>query len=133
VTTSTYYSLTDLATRVGKDLGVIGAEEVPDGATTAWLSETCSAEIAMLSAIGLPIWNGSDVAVPQEYLTPLSRRIGLAAAVSYGLADPATTQLAMREAERYLTVLANPRGGNPLTLKTNDAMRRTSGFNFTTG
>jgi hypothetical protein len=125
------YSLTDLATRVGKDLGLIGAEEVPEGADMDWLSETCSAEIRMLSAIGIPIWNGSDASVPQEYLTPLSRRIGLAVAASYGLIDPASAQKAMREAEHYLTVMASPRA--PLTTRSNDAMPGRRGFNFTSG
>ncbi len=128
-----YYSLTDLATRVGRDLGIIAAEEVPSGADSDWLSETCSTEIAMLGGIGLPIWNGSDMAVPPVYFTPLSRRIGLAVAVSYGLADPATALMAMREAERYLTLLSNPRRANPLTMRSDDALRRHSGFNFTTG
>ncbi len=134
MTTNTYYSLTDLATRVGRDLGIFGAEEVPSGADFDWLSETCTAEVALLSAIGLPIWNGSEMAVPPEYLTPLSRRIGLAVAVSYGLGDPGSAMLAMREAERYLTVLANPRGRDPLTMRTNESTRgRFSPFDFTTG
>lgn len=130
----TTYSLSDLATRVGKDLGLIAAEETPSAADLDWLEETCSGEIAMLGTIGLPIWNGADVSVPQEYLTPLSRRIGLAVAPSYGLMSPADSILAMREAERYLTVMANPRGGRPLTLDANDAqMGRSRVFNFTTG
>lgn len=131
MTVSTY-SLSDLATRVGKDLGLIAAEETPSAADLDWLSETCSAEIAMLSALGLPIWNGADVAIPQEYLTPLSRRIGLAIAPSYGLADPATAMAAMREAERPLIVMAAPRS-SPLPLRSDDAKRGARGFNFTTG
>ncbi len=48
--------------------------------------------------------------------------------------DQASAQMAMREAERYLTVMANPRPGASLLLKTNDAMpRRIGGFDFTTG
>jgi hypothetical protein len=127
----TTFTLADLAIRVGKDLGVIGAEETPSAPDQVWLEETCSAEISMLSAIGIPIWAGSDAVVPQEYLTPLSRRIGLALAPSFGLIDPATAQVAMREAERYLSVMASPRA--PLTLRSNDAMVGRRTFNFTTG
>ena len=129
----TTYSLSDLATRVGRDIGVIAAEEVPSAPDLDWLQETCSAEIAMLGTIGLPIWNGSDMAVPLEYLTPLSRRIGLAVAPSFGLSDQASALLAMREAERYLTVMAAPRIGNPLALRSNDATGGRSSFSFATG
>jgi hypothetical protein len=129
----TTYSKADLATRVLKDLGLVGSDETPEAADQEWAEETVSAEVAMLSSIGLPIWNGSDMAVPAEYLTVLSRRIGLAVAPSYGLVDMATAQLAMREAERYLTIMAAPRGAFPLTLRSNDAMQGRRGFNFTTG
>jgi hypothetical protein len=106
----TTYSQSDLATRVLRDLGLIGAEEVPSAADLQWSAETVGSEVALLGSIGLPIWNGSDLSVPLEYLAPLSRRIGLAVAPSFGLLDTASAQLAMREAERYLTVMANPRG-----------------------
>lgn len=129
----TTYSQSDLATRMLKDLGLIASEEVPSAPDLEWAQETVGSEVAMLAVIGLPIWNGSDMAVPQEYLTPLSRRCGLAVAPSFGLMDIATATLAMREAERYLTVMANPRAGSPLTLITNDAKPRRSGFNFSTG
>ena len=130
----TTYSQSDLATRVLRDLGLIGAEEVPSAADLQWSEETASSEVALLSSIGLPIWNGSDLSVPLEYLAPLSRRIGLAVAPSFGLLDTASALLAMREAERYLTVMANPRGGQPLPLVANDAMpRRLSGFDIGSG
>ena len=128
------YSQSDLATRMLKDLGLVGAEEVPSATDLEWGMETVGAEVAMLNSISLPIWNGSDMSVPLEYLTPLSRRCGLAVAPSFGLMDQASAQMAMREAERYLTIMANPRPGNSLLLKTNDAMpRRIGGFDFATG
>jgi hypothetical protein len=129
----TTYSQPDLATRVLKDLGLVGADETPSADDLAWATETVSSEVAMLSAIGIPIWNGSDMVVPNEYLTVLSRRIGLAVAPSFGLTDLATAQLAMREAERYLTIMAAPRSASPLSLRTDDATRGSSGFNFMTG
>lgn len=129
----TTYSKRDLATRVLKDLGLVGADEEVPADDQAWAEETVAAEVQMLSRIGLPIWNGSEVAVPEEYLTILSRRIGLAVAPSFGLMDMASAQSAMREAERYLTVMAAPRAV-PLTMRTDDATRGRSGsFNFTTG
>jgi hypothetical protein len=127
------YSLSDLATRMLKDLGLVYAEEIPHPADLAWAEETVASEVLMLDAIGIPVWNGSAVSVPKEYLTVLSRRCGFAIAPSFGLMDPAKAQLAMREAERYLTIMASPRAGSPLTLVSNDAMPRRRGFDFASG
>lgn len=129
----TTFSLSDLGTRVLKDLGLVAAEETPSADDQAWSEETVSSEVQMLSGIGLPIWNGSEMAVPQEYLTILSRRIGLAVAPSFGLMDMASAQLAMREAERYLTILAAPRAATPLTMRSDDATGRVSRSSFLTG
>lgn len=96
------YSLSDLATRTLKDLGLIHAEETPSAADLAWAEETCTAEVALLGAIDMPIWNGSEMSVPTEYLTPLSRRIGLAMAVSFGLLSPTDAMAAMPLAEQVL-------------------------------
>lgn len=130
---TTAYSQSDLATRVLRDLGLIGSEETPSAPDLSWSTETVSSEVAMLGAIGLPIWNGSDMAVPVEYLAPLSRRICLAVAPSFGLTDTATAQIAMREAERYLTLMASPRLGNPLPLRSDDSKRTRAPFNYATG
>lgn len=127
----TTYTDDEFATRVLKDLGMVGAEETPSSADLEWAKETAASEILMLNAIGLPIWNGSEVTVPQEYLTILSRRVGLALAASYGMIDIAAAQMAMREAERYLTILASPRT-TPLPLRT-ELPARGSGFNFSIG
>lgn len=131
----TVYSETELATRTLRDLGLIGAEETPSDADLQWAIETNSAEIAMLSAIGIPIWNGSELTVPQEYFTILSRRCGLAVAPSFGLMSLADATMAMRELERSLTMMASPRGAvNPTAISTNDARPlRVGTFNYSTG
>lgn len=129
----TTYSLADMATRVLKDLGIVGADETPEAADQEWAEETVSSEVQMLADIGLPIWNGSELAVPQNYLTTLSRRIALAVAPSFGLSDLATAQMAMREAERYLTIMAAPRGSRPLLMRSDDSGRLTGRFNYTAG
>lgn len=128
----TTYSQTDLATRILGDLGIVGEDETPSAAALAWAIETASSEIAMMASIGLPIWNGSVMAVPLEYLTTLSRRCGLAVAPRYGLVTIAQAQMAMREAETSLTLLANPRASSPLLL-TPDAGSHRRSFNFSTG
>ncbi|HWL05693.1 MAG TPA: hypothetical protein VNQ99_12290 [Xanthobacteraceae bacterium] len=118
------YSLTDLATRMLKDLGLVAAEEMPSPDDLAWAKETVEGEVTLLAALNMPIWNGSAMAIPPAYLTALSRRIGLAIAPSFGLMDQATAMAAMREAERALSSLSAPRGIRPLTLRTNDVMGR---------
>jgi|GEM_PF-4538344 len=105
----TTYTLSDLATRVLKDLGLVGADETPSASDQAWAKETVTSEVQMLSAIGMPIWNGSELDVPVEYFTILSRRIGLAIAPSFGLTDVASATLAMREVEKTLRILSAKR------------------------
>lgn len=127
----TTYSLSDMATRVLKDLGLVGSDETPSADDQAWAEETVSSEVQMLADLGVPIWNGSEFAVPQSYLTTLSRRIGLAVAPSFGLMTLADAQMAMREAERSLTLLAAPRGSRPRELRATDYSTRP--FNYSTG
>lgn len=113
----TTYTGAELAVRVLKDLGLVAAEETPSAADQAWAEETCDAEIGLLAAKGIPIWNGGDDSIPGEYLTTLSRRIGLAVAPSFGLTDIATATIAMRAAEDDLRIL----GQVPATGKTLEA------------
>lgn len=100
------YSDSDQATRVLKDLGLVEADETPSASDLNWAIETVASEVALLAAKGIPIWNGSDQSVPLEYLTVLSRRIGLAVGPSFGLFSLAEAQIAMPIAERDLRILA---------------------------
>lgn len=128
----TTYTQAELATRMLRDLGLIGAEETPSAADLEWAEETIGSEVPMLASLGLPIWNGSELSVPQEYLTLISRRCGAAIAPSYGLMTQADAIAVMELSERNLTLLAAPRGAMPLLLNANDSTRGRS-FNFTTG
>jgi hypothetical protein len=106
----TTYSLSDMATRVLKDLGLIGAEETPSGVDLTWAQETVSAEVETLNQIGMPIWNGSDMDVPQAYLLPLSNRIGLSIAPSFGLMSLVDAERAKPIAEQVLHKLVTVPG-----------------------
>lgn len=110
----TTYTQSELATRVLKDIGLVGAEETPSAADLSWAEQTCEAEIGLLAAKNIPIWNGGEDSIPHEYLTVLSRRIGLALAPSFGLTDVAAATVAMRAAEDDLRIL----GSVPATGKT---------------
>lgn len=98
----TVYSKNDLAVRVLRDLGLVGAEETPSSADIQWAEETISSEVASMAVRGIRIWNGNDTSVPIEYLTPLSRRIGLALSPSFGLTDLGTAALAIKAVEGEL-------------------------------
>lgn len=129
----TTYTQTDLATRSLRDYGLIGAEEVPSAADLEWANQTIESVVPTLAVIGLPIWNGSEAQVPAEYLVPLSKRIGLDMASSFGLMGPVETEAAKTAMERTLTLMANPRRGDPGTVRTDEAQRSYRRFNWTTG
>lgn len=129
----TTYSLSDLATRMLKDLGLIDADEIPSASDLAWAQETISSEVSLLSALNLPIWNGSEIAVPQEYLTLMSLRCGLAVAPSFGIMTQAESIIAKDAAERNLTMLAAPSGAIPLIARANDSTRGNSRYNWASG
>ncbi len=130
---STTYTQSDLATRVLRDLGLIGAEEVPSAFDYDFTVQSIEADIATMAAIGLPIWNGSEIEIPQNYLTPLSKRIGLSVAPAFGLMGTVEAEAAKPALERTLTILANPQGGSPQAARTDDATGSGRRFNWLTG
>lgn len=101
----TSYTVTQLATRVLKDVGLIAAEETPSSTDLNWSIETCQAEIELMASKGIQIWDGSQYSIPLNYFTALSRRIGLAIAPSFGLADVATAANAIPLVETELRIL----------------------------
>ena len=113
----TTFSQTDLATRVLRDLGLVESEETPSDVDIAFALETISSETASMGVRGVPIMNGSDESIPLEYLTALSRRIGLAVAPAFGLITIADAARAIPEAESLLSELSLTRA-EPLTLTT---------------
>ena len=130
----TSYTDEEFGTYCLRTAGLYGAEETPSSADLEWVVAQNESEIAMLGEIGLPIWNGSELSVPVEYRNPLARRCILGWLPSFGLIDIATATLAMREAERYLTIMASPKVRSPAALNTNDAgTGRYSRFNYSTG
>jgi len=98
----TIYSKSDLATRVLRDLGLVGAEETPSAADIQWAEETISSEVASMAVRGIRVWNGNDTSVPVEYLTPLSRRIGLAVGPAFGLFTLAEAAVGIMGIEKEL-------------------------------
>lgn len=96
------YSRADLAERVLKDLGLVDARDPVDADDQAWAEETVASVTAQLASEGVFVWNGSDEALPLEYLVPLSKRIGLDVGPSFGLFSIAEAELAKEAANRTL-------------------------------
>lgn len=113
----TTYSKSDLATRILRDAGLIGAEETPSAADLEFAEETLSAEIDLMAAKGLTIWNGSDASIPQSFLTALSRRIVLAIGPSFGLVNAAEASQGIPIVERDLRIISG-KGPTGDTLET---------------
>lgn len=90
----TTYSRSELATRVLKDLGLVDARETPDADDLEWAEETVASVTAQLATEGVTIANGSDEALPLEYLVQLSKRIGLDVGPSFGLFSIAEAEAA---------------------------------------
>ena len=82
---TTTYPTSDLATRALRDLGLIGAEETPSGADLVWATETANTVNDQLTAEGISIWNAAVNIIPSEYFLPMSRRVGVDMATSFGL------------------------------------------------
>src|SRR6266496_4242487 len=131
----TTYTEDEFATHVLKTLGLVAAEETPSSADLEWIKTNNGAEIATLGAIGVPVWNGDALSIPQAYLNPLARYCGLAVQSSFGMASLAETEQARKLLVETLEKMAAPRGLAPMALRTDDAKRWISRgrFNFTSG
>lgn len=129
----TTYSRVDLATTILLDEGLIGAEETPSAIDLDWAYQKIDTVVPLITALDLPIWNGSEFSIPPQYMPVLSEYIGTYIARSYGEMGVAEAIAAREALERTLVVLASPRGAKPLLAKTNDSTRRNSSYDWSTG
>lgn len=106
----TTYSKTELATRILRDAGLIGAEETPSAVDLEFAEETLSSEIDLMAATGINIWNGGEESVPNYYYTALSRRIVLAISPAFGLASAAEVEVGIDRVEKTLRKLSSVPG-----------------------
>lgn len=108
----TDYTIEELATRVLKDLGLVASDETPSSEDLNDTIEIINSETASMSVRGIAIWGGLTDSIPQEYLSPLSRRLGLSVAPSFGMAVENAVN-AIEMAERYLRqISAKPADGS---------------------
>lgn len=112
----TTYTESELAARVLKDLGLLGSDESPTAEDLADTIETCASEIQQMETRGIAVWGGNEQSVPTQYLTALSRRIGLAVGPSFGMFSVAEATAAIMPAEQLLRQLsAQEPTGVPMT------------------
>jgi hypothetical protein len=110
----TTYTQSDLAIRLLRDLGLVGAEETPSAPDLLFAEETIVGEIESMTAEGIMLWGGSYDSIPGEYYTPLARRIGLALVPSFGLGSLADATGAISVADRKLRAISSvPGTGEP--------------------
>ncbi len=102
----TTFTKSDLATRILRDAGLIGAEEIPSAIDLLFAEETLSSEIDLMAGKGINIWNGSEIVIPDSYLTTLSRRVVLAIGPAFGLGSVSEATMAIPVVERDLRVLS---------------------------
>lgn len=117
----TTYSETDLITEAYRAPGLIGIEETPSAAEVADAQVSNASVIATMNSLGIPIWNGSVIAVPEEYFIELAIRCSLPLQLKNGLINNAEYLSLVEASEQRLTVMAAPRGSAPLELTTNES------------
>lgn len=103
----TTFTKSDLATRILRDAGLIGADETPSAIDLLFAEETIDSEIEAMGSASIRIWNGSSVSVPNAYLTSLSRRLVLAISPAFGLLSAAEVELAIDKVETRLRKLSS--------------------------
>lgn len=124
----TTYTETDLATETMRSPGLIGIDETMSGSEFADVTQSNRSVIATLNTIGLPIWNGSEINVPEEYFVELALRCSLPIQLKNGLIDHAAMLSMIDASESRLTVMAAPRGSHPLLASSNESTGRWSNY-----
>lgn len=117
----TTYTESDLATETLRSAGLIGIDEVASAADLLDTERSNSSVLATLATIGLPVWNGSVIEVPEEYFVELSIRLSLPIRLKNGMISEAVYLQLIEASEARLTVMAAPRGSAPLELSTNES------------
>lgn len=102
----TTYTKAQLATRILRDLGVLGADETASSADLDWAKETISSTLAALSIKKINLWNTDEDNIAEEYYILLSHRVGLDVAPGFGLISIAEAEAAKAAVETDLRILA---------------------------
>ncbi len=127
------YTETDLATETLRSPGLIGIEDTLSAAEYDDVTRSNASIVRMLGVIGLPVWNGSEIDVPEEYFVELALRCSLPQQFKNGLISHADMLSLIDASEARLTTMAAPRGAMPLLAKSNESTGGRGGYNWQTG
>lgn len=127
------YTESDLATETLRAPGLVGIDEVPSAAEWVDVVQSNRSVIQTMAKIGLPIWNGSEIQVPEEYFVELAMRCSLPIQFKNGLFEMPAYLSMIDESERRLTIMAAPRGSEPLIPRTDQSTGRRGPYNWARG
>lgn len=129
----TVYTESDLATETLKSAALVEIDGVLSAAEFVDVVRSNGSVIQMLGKIGLPIWNGSEIDVPEEYFIELALRCSLPIQFKNGLVNHAEMLSLIEASEMRLTVMAAPRGSMPLIASSNESTGGRPFYNWQTG
>lgn len=124
----TTYTESDLATEAMRSCGLTSIEEPLNAVEFADAVQSNGSVIQMLSAIGIPVWNGSEISIPEQYFVELALRCSVPLQFKNGLIDHGTMLQLIDASEARLIVMAAPRGANPLISATNESTGNRPGW-----
>lgn len=111
----TTYTITELAREALSAPGLLALEQDPSAAELADAITVCSSEILQMNVRDIPIWNGSEIEIPQEYFTILGQRCALPLMARNGGLSLVDAVLAMEALENKLRQMAMvPATGAPM-------------------
>jgi hypothetical protein len=120
----TTYSESDLANQTLLTTGLIETNGTLSAEDYTAATTSNRSVINMLNALGIPVWNGSEISVPEEYFVELAMRCSLPFQLRWGQINMQQYLGMVDECERRLTLLAAPRGATPLLSATNESSQR---------
>jgi hypothetical protein len=129
----TTFTESDLATETLKSASIVEIDGVLSASEFADVTRSNGSVIQMLGKIGLPIWNGSEIDVPEEYFVELALRCSLPIQFKNGLITHAEMLGLIEASEMRLVVMAAPRGAMPLIASSNESTGRRGFYNWQTG
>ncbi len=131
----TTYSESDLANQTLLTSGLIETNGTLSAEDYTAVTTSNRSVINMLNTLGIPVWNGSEISVPEEYFVELATRCSLPFQLRWGQINMQQYLGMVDECERRLIQMAAPRGSTPLLSATNESSsrRRYGGFNWSTG
>ena len=129
----TTFTESDLATETLKSASIVEIDGVLSASEFADVTRSNGSVIQMLGKIGLPIWNGSEIDVPEEYFVELALRCSLPIQFKNGLIGHAEMLGLIEASEMRLVVMAAPRGAMPLIASSNESTGRRGFYNWQTG